>query len=127
MVGWSKTVFGFSMNFVEVLYSVTVIFVAKIGDKGNNISEDFLAISDIAAEGESFALETINGFEELYSAGEILKELTPRERDMFVLRYYCGCSNKEIEKMLGLKDGAAAWRLQNIKRKIATIIRRCER
>jgi hypothetical protein len=34
MVGWSKTVFGVSMNFAEALYSMTVIFVAKIGVKG---------------------------------------------------------------------------------------------
>jgi DNA-directed RNA polymerase specialized sigma24 family protein len=90
---------------------------------GNNISEEYIVTLDITAEDESFLDETIAGFEALYAAGEILKELTPEERSMFVLRHYHDYSNREIERMLGLKDESAAWRLQNIKRKIATIIK----
>jgi RNA polymerase sigma-70 factor (ECF subfamily) len=90
----------------------------------NNTSGEYISIADIAAEDELPVDEAIAGFEELHAAGEILKELTPGERDLFILRHYCGYSNKEIEEMLGLEYGSAAWRLQNIKRKLATIIRK---
>jgi RNA polymerase sigma-70 factor (ECF subfamily) len=92
--------------------------------EGNNTSEEYIDIADIAADDDLSVDEIIAGFEELRLAGEILKELTPGERDMFILRHYYGYSNREIEKILGLKDESAVWRLQNIKRKIATIIKK---
>ena len=96
---------------------------------GSNASEEYIATLDIAAEGDLPVDETIAAFEELHLAGEILQELTPEEREIFVLRHYYDRPNKEIEKMLGLKAGSAAWRLQNIKRRLATIIKKrgCER
>jgi RNA polymerase sigma-70 factor (ECF subfamily) len=93
-------------------------------DRKDDIPEECGTIADIAAADDPSVDETIAGFEELRLAGEILKELTPEERNIFILRHYYGHSNKEIEEMLGLKDGSAAWRLQNSKRKIATIIKK---
>jgi RNA polymerase sigma-70 factor (ECF subfamily) len=91
---------------------------------GDNASGEYTVTLDIAAEGDLPVDETIAAFEELHLAGEILKELTSEERSMFVLRHYYDCSNGEIEELFGLKDGSAAWRLQNIKRKLATIIKK---
>jgi RNA polymerase sigma factor (sigma-70 family) len=90
----------------------------------NNVPEEPASTPDITSEDALSVDETIANFEELHSAGEILKELTPGERELFVLRHYYDRSNREIEEMFGLKDGSAAWRLQNIKRKLATIIRK---
>ncbi|MDR1134754.1 MAG: sigma-70 family RNA polymerase sigma factor [Clostridiales Family XIII bacterium] len=92
--------------------------------EGSDASEKSVDIADVMASDDLPVDEIIAGFEDVRLIDEILDELTYEEQNMFVMRYYSGYSNMEIEKTLDLDGGSAAWRIQNIKRKLATLIKK---